>query len=140
MNDENALLHELYQATILEHNKKPRHYGILLDHTEVKEGYNPLCGDKITFYLKRSEGKIEAASFECAACAICKASASILLEKAMQSNFHNFEALHAKGLAQLEGISGQPDSPIDEFAALGAIRAFPSRLNCARLPWDTLKP
>ncbi|MGB0459782.1 MAG: Fe-S cluster assembly sulfur transfer protein SufU [Opitutales bacterium] len=141
MNDENALLKELYQATILEHNKEPRHYGILPDYNEIKEGYNPLCGDKITFYLKRSEeGKIVAASFECAACAICKASTSILLEKAMQDKFRHFEVLYAKAMAHLEGNSAQADSPSDEFAALGAVRAFPSRVNCARLPWDTLKP
>lgn len=139
MNDENALLNELYQATILEHNKNPRHYGILTDHTEVKEGFNPLCGDKVTFYLKFTDGELEAASFECAACAICKASASILLDEATKQGFQNFKAFHANGLAHIEGTAKQA-APGDALGALAAIRAFPARLNCARLAWDTLNP
>ncbi|CAI8278228.1 MAG: Zinc-dependent sulfurtransferase SufU [Opitutia bacterium UBA7350] len=139
MNDENAHLTELYQATILEHNKNPRHYGILPDHTEVVEGFNPLCGDKITFYLKRTDGKLKGASFECAACAICKASASILLDEAFNKGFQNYKATHARGLAFLEGAEAGV-SPELALSALGAVRAFPARVNCARLAWDTLKP
>ena len=140
MDEDPTILQELYQATILEHNKNPHHYGVLEGYTEVAEGYNPLCGDKLTFYLKRSNGKLKAASFECAACAICKASASILLEMAMKANFLEYKSLHAKGLACLNGEADSAALGNDSFAALSAIRAFPSRLKCARLAWETLQP
>lgn len=140
MEEDPTILQELYQATILEHNKNPHHYGVLEGYTEVAEGYNPLCGDTVTFYLKHSNGRLKAASFECAACAICKASASILLEAAMKDNFLEYESLHAKGLACLDGEGDLDASGNESFAALGAIRAFPSRLKCARLAWETLQP
>jgi nitrogen fixation NifU-like protein len=140
MKEDTETLHELYQATILDHNKNPRHYGVLFDHTESREGHNSLCGDKLTFYMRLEEGKVVAATFECAACAICKASASMLLEAAMRDNFHNYSALHATGLALLDGSEAGAGDDLGELSALGAIRAFPTRLGCARLAWDTLKP
>ena len=140
MEEDPTILQELYQATILEHNKNPHHYGVLAGYTEVAEGYNPLCGDTVTFYLKRSNGRLQAASFECAACAICKASASILLEAAMKDNFLEYESLHAKGLACLNGDGDSEAYGNESFAALAAIRSFPSRLKCARLAWETLQP
>ena len=73
-------LSDLYQAIILDHNKRPRHYGALAEATHRAEGYNPLCGDKIEVFLQLSGDQIEAIQFECASCAICKASASIMAE------------------------------------------------------------
>ena len=140
MRDDTETLRELYQATILDHNKNPRHYGVLSDYTESREGYNPLCGDKLTFYVRREEGEVVAATFECAACAICKASASMLLEAAMHDNFQNYSALHATGLALLDGSRLAASNDLGDLSALVAIRAFPARLGCARLAWDTLKP
>ena len=73
-------LNDLYQGIILDHNKRPRHYGALAYATHVAEGYNPLCGDRIEVFLQLSGDQIEAIQFECASCAICKASASIMAE------------------------------------------------------------
>ncbi|NCG09446.1 MAG: SUF system NifU family Fe-S cluster assembly protein [Verrucomicrobia bacterium] len=140
MKKDTESLRQLYQATILDHNKNPRHFGVLPEYTETIEGYNPLCGDKVTFYLKRVEGKLEAATFECAACAICKASASMLLELAMRDNFCSYKELHATGLGLLDGSQSDAGKAITELDALGGIRSFPSRIACARLAWDTLKP
>jgi len=73
-------LHDLYQDIILDHNKRPRHYGALADYTHTAEGYNPICGDKLTIFLVLKEDRIEAVQFEAACCAICKASASMMAE------------------------------------------------------------
>jgi nitrogen fixation NifU-like protein len=140
MKEDRESLHQLYQATILDHNKNPRHYGVLPSYTESREGYNSLCGDKLTFYLRLEGGKLTAATFECAACAICKASASILLEAAMRDAFRDFSSLHATGLALLDGAQAAADNEMRDLNALSAIRDFPARLGCARLAWETLKP
>ena len=73
-------LHNLYQDIILDHNKRPRHYGVLTDYTHTAEGYNPLCGDKITMHIKVMGGVIRDISFEGDGCAISQASASLLTE------------------------------------------------------------
>ena len=75
MSDE---LHDLYQEIILDHNKRPRNYGALAHATHSAEGYNPLCGDKIEVFLRIDDDRIADIRFECASCAICKASASIM--------------------------------------------------------------
>ena len=73
-------LQDLYQSILIQHSKSPLHYGKLEAFTHFSEGYNPLCGDAISIYLSVKQGTIEKASFESASCAICTASASILLK------------------------------------------------------------
>jgi nitrogen fixation protein NifU and related proteins len=69
---------QLYQEVILDHNKKPRNWGVLLDATHKAEGHNPLCGDHLTLTLKLHGDAVEAINFQGESCAICKASASMM--------------------------------------------------------------
>ena len=71
-------LSELYQEVILDHNKSPRNFRVLKDANRSAEGYNPLCGDQFTVYLKLEDGVIKEISFQGAGCAISKASASMM--------------------------------------------------------------
>ena len=71
-------LRELYQEVILDHSKKPRNFNELPDADRKAEGYNPLCGDQVTVYLKLTEGVVEDVSFTGAGCAISTASASLM--------------------------------------------------------------
>src|SRR5919108_735477 len=73
-------LRDLYQEVILEHSKQPRNYRELGDADHKAEGYNPLCGDHFTVYLKLSGEKIEDVSFQGSGCAISKASASMMTQ------------------------------------------------------------
>jgi len=138
MNDE---LHDLYQDIILEHNKRPRHYGVLANFTHTAEGYNPLCGDKITVYLKLDSGVISAIQFEAACCAICKASASIMCDLLMGQTLDNGTAVYSR---VNELLTAEQAPPVDlaedgEIAALSGVRKFPARIKCATLPWHTYR-
>ncbi|MBL6912628.1 MAG: SUF system NifU family Fe-S cluster assembly protein [Puniceicoccaceae bacterium] len=134
MSDE---LHVLYQEIILDHNKRPRHYGALAHATHSAEGYNPLCGDKIEVFLRIDDDRIADIRFECASCAICKASASIMTV-----------ALDGKSLDEAEStrseveriLTTDTEATLDtqgELAALAGVRKFPARIKCATLPWHT---
>ena len=134
MSDE---LHDLYQEIILDHNKRPRHYGALAHATHSAEGYNPLCGDKIEVFFRIDDDRIADIRFECASCAICKASASIMTV-----------ALDGKSLDEAEStrseveriLTTDTEATLDtqgELAALAGVRKFPARIKCATLPWHT---
>jgi nitrogen fixation NifU-like protein len=131
-------LHELYQAIILDHNKRPRHYGKPADATHRAEGFNPLCGDHLTVYLNIEDGRIAAIHFEAASCAICKASASImtgaLLGKQVTAAGDLTEFLYRMLHSETEVVS--PDE-VGELAALAGVRKYPARIKCASLPWHT---
>ena len=131
-------LQDLYQEIILDHNKRPRHYGVLADATHQAEGYNPLCGDKIEVYLQVVNEKIESVQFESASCAICKASASMVSEMLAGKSTEAAEDLF-QDLSDL--LSGRNDSPrLDqqgEIVALSGVLKFPARIKCASLPWHT---
>src|SRR5580765_5465918 len=77
-------LSDLYQEVIIDHNRRPRNYGVLPDASRSARGHNPLCGDKLTLYLKIDGDRIAAISFEGSGCAISKASASLMTD-AVQS-------------------------------------------------------
>src|SRR5581483_1145733 len=74
-------LRELYQELIVDHSKRPRNFGKLEGANRQATGHNPLCGDKITVYLKVRDNKVEDVRFEGSGCAICTASASMMTDK-----------------------------------------------------------
>lgn len=130
-------LHNLYQEIILDHNKRPRHYGALVGATHSAEGYNPLCGDKVSVFVQIQSEHIVSLRFQCASCAICKASASIMME-----------ALHGQSIAEAGALLEEAErlwssdtcatkDCDSEMAALSGVRKFPARIKCASLPWDT---
>jgi nitrogen fixation NifU-like protein len=132
-------LRDLYQAIILDHNKRPRNYGALSSATHRAEGYNPLCGDKIEVFLEIKDARVVAITFESASCAICTASASMMVE-----------ALEGKGLEAIDVLSAQVDGILQSdtvpdlgvsgpMAALAGVRQFPARIKCAVLPWKTYR-
>ena len=132
-------LHDLYQDIILDHNKRPRHYGALADYTHTAEGYNPICGDKLTIFLVLKEDRIEAVQFEAACCAICKASASMMAEVLTGKTLVEAEVAlqRVRDLLSTE-LNLKADILVDgEIAALGGVRKFAARIKCATLPWHT---
>ena len=131
-------LNDLYQAIILDHNKRPRHYGALANATHVAEGYNPLCGDRIEVFLQLSGDQIEAIQFECASCAICKASASIMAEALAGQSISFGESIKESVSRILKTDTETVTLDVQgEVAALSGVRNFPARIKCATLPWHT---
>jgi len=132
-------LHDLYQDIILEHNKRPRHYGALADYTHSAEGYNPICGDKLTIFLVLKEDLIRTVQFEAACCAICKASASMMTEVLIGKTLLEAEAAFKRvGELLSSELNLEADLSVDgEIAALTGVRKFAARIKCATLPWHT---
>ena len=132
---------DLYRELILDHARKPRHFGRLEGATHSADGINPLCGDKLHLYLKLDDaGVIQDVSFEGAGCAISLASASLLTETVLGRTttdaMRYFEALTAK----LTGDSAaQGDVELGKLQALEGVREFPMRVKCATLAWHALR-
>ena len=134
----NAELQDLYQEVILDHNRRPRNFRVL-DPGCKAEGYNPLCGDRLTVYLRIEDGTIADASFQGSGCAISKASASLMTESIKGKSVADAEALFARFQRM---ITAAPDSPVDQIGkltALAGVRQFPVRVKCASLAWHTLQ-
>ena len=130
---------QLYQEVLLEHHKSPRHYGALEGRTHGAVAYNPLCGDRVEVHLRLdAEGRVTAVGFEAAACAICTASASIMSEALAGREASGLSDLRERLEALLtRGPAAEPDTASDgPLAALAGVADFPSRLRCARLPWE----
>lgn len=133
-------LRELYQEVILDHNKRPRNFQKLEDANRQAEGYNPLCGDQLTVYLRLEDGVIRDISFQGSGCAISKASASIMTAalkgKTTAEAEGLFETFHKMVTADLS-IQFDP-LEYGKLAAFSGVREFPVRVKCATLPWHTL--
>ena len=130
-------LHELYQEIILDHNKRPRHYGAPAHYTQKAEGYNPLCGDKIEVFVVIEDGRIQSLHFEAASCAICKASASMMAEVLTGETMEAAQAIAERVHVLLTDDSDRPADLTEDgaIAALAGVRKFPARIKCATLPW-----
>jgi nitrogen fixation NifU-like protein len=134
-------LSDLYQEVILDHNRRPRNFGTLPDATAVAQGYNPLCGDKLSLYLKVEGGRIAAVAFEGSGCAISKASASLMTDAVKGQPIAEVLALFDRIHEMLTAPIDQPidESAVGKLAALAGVREFPVRVKCASLAWHTLK-
>jgi len=131
-------LSDLYQETIIDHSKRPRNKGALNQPTHRAEGYNPLCGDRVTIELKIEDGRIAAVSFEGAGCAISTASASLMTEALRSKTPEEAEQAFEKFHGMLtEDKSPAPD--LGKLAVFSGVRQYPMRVKCATLAWHTLR-
>jgi nitrogen fixation NifU-like protein len=132
-------LQELYREVILDHNRRPRNFGELKDANHVIEGVNPLCGDKMTLYLKVADGKVQDVSFKGTGCAISVASSSLMTERVKGSTVPESLDLFAKVHDLLTGAAETPPLGLDKLVALAGVREYPTRVKCASLAWHALK-
>jgi nitrogen fixation NifU-like protein len=133
-------LQELYREVILDHNRHPRNFGELDDADRVVEGVNPLCGDKMTLYVKLEGDTVEDVRFRGTGCAISVASSSLMTErvkgKTVQESMRLFDQIHAMLTA---GGGSEPPENLEKLAALAGVREYPTRVKCAALAWHALK-
>jgi nitrogen fixation protein NifU and related proteins len=133
-------LSDLYQEVILDHNKKPRNYRRLTDATCSAEGYNPLCGDQITVYLKLDDGVIRDVGFQGSGCAISKASTSIMTTTVKGRTREETGSLFDTFHRLVTGGGAVPDlDSVGRLAAFAGVCEFPARVKCATLAWHTLR-
>jgi nitrogen fixation NifU-like protein len=133
-----AELQDLYQEVILDHNRRPRNFRAL-ENGRKAEGDNPLCGDRLTVYLRLEDGVIADVAFQGSGCAISKASASLMTESVKGKTVADANQLFSR-FQQM--ITAAPDSPIEhlgKLTALAGVRQFPIRVKCATLAWHTLR-
>lgn len=137
----NLPLDELYQEIILDHNKAPRNFRSLPDADHQAEGYNPLCGDKATVYLKMKDGTIEDISFQGAGCAISTASASLMTEilKGKTSQEAGVLFQHFRSLVTGKRNADGDAIRLGKLAVFQGVSEFPVRVKCATLVWHTLQ-
>ena len=131
-------LRDLYQEVILDHNRRPRNFGVLEDARRA-DGHNPLCGDRVTVYVRIDDDRVDDIAFTGSGCAISKASASLMTDAVRGMSSADVHALFA---AFQDAVTGQRDVDDDELgklAALVGVRDFPSRVKCATLAWHALE-
>jgi nitrogen fixation NifU-like protein len=131
-------LTDLYRDVILDHNRKPRNFGTLQPADASVEGFNPLCGDRLTLRLRLDADKITDIRFEGQGCAISTASASLMTEavkgKSRAEALKLFGSIHRL----LTDDAAPPGDELGKLAALSGVREFPARVKCASLCWHTL--
>lgn len=131
-------LRELYQELIIDHGHSPRNFGVLENANYSKEGYNPLCGDKLKLYMHIEEGRIQNVKFEGAGCAISTASASLMTEFLMGKNADDFAELFSDFHGLIMGADVDAEK-LGKLRVLGGVAQYPSRVKCASLAWHTAK-
>ena len=133
-------LSELYQAVILDHNKKPRNFRKLENASRSAEGYNPLCGDHLTVYVNMTDDSVQEIAFEGSGCAISKAAASMMTQAVKGKTREQIEELFKEFHSM---VTGDLDEENDEnhlgnLKIFAGVREFPVRVKCATLPWHTM--
>lgn len=134
-------LRDLYQQVILDHNRHPRNFRAVPDANRTAQGTNPLCGDRLTLYVRLDDDVIADIGFQGSGCAISQASASLMTAAVKGMSREEAEKLFAAFHRMVTGpVDARPDpATLGKLAALGGVRQFPARVKCANLPWHTLQ-
>ncbi len=132
-------LRDLYQEVIFDHNRNPRNFRVMEDATRRVEGHNPLCGDRLTLYVKLDGDTISDASFQGEGCAISTASVSLMTEiikgKSVAETEELFDLFHQITTGQSVELNLEA---LGKLAVLAGVRDYPARVKCATLAWHTL--
>jgi nitrogen fixation NifU-like protein len=131
-------LGDLYQEVILDHNRRPRNFRTL-DEGRKQEGYNPLCGDRLTLYVKLENDRISDVAFQGSGCAISKASASLMTEALKGKTIADARLLFDKFHDMVTSSPDTPAADLGKLSVLSGVREYPTRVKCASLAWHTLK-
>jgi nitrogen fixation protein NifU and related proteins len=133
-------LRELYQDLIIDHSKRPRNFRVLETANRKSEGYNPLCGDKVTVFLELENDRVHNISFQGSGCAISTASASVMTETLKGKTLAEAEALFEVFHKLVTGKppAGGKTPELGKLAAFSGVSEFPARVKCAVLAWHTL--
>ncbi len=131
-------LRELYQTTILDHNKQPRNFRVPESATCHADGHNPLCGDKVTVHVAVEGNALRDIGFQGSGCAISTASASLMTQavkgKSIADTLKLFDEFHA-----LLTTGGEVSEALGKLAVFAGVREYPMRVKCATLAWHTLR-
>ena len=125
----------LYQSVILDHNRAPRGAKALPDATHIAEGFNPICGDRILITVKADEDTLYDLGFNAQSCALCRASASVLVATLKTRTFGEAKSIVRQFEAMLSGGGWSLGGDAEAFIAM---KDFPARAKCVLLPWKTL--
>ncbi len=130
-------LRDLYQEVIFDHNRNPRNFRAMDDADRQIDGFNPLCGDRITLFIKLTGNKISDASFQGQGCAISTASASLMTDIVKGQTEDEAQNLFSLFHKMATGEHVEMDD-LGKLAVLAGVCEYPARVKCATLPWHTL--
>ena len=132
---------DLYQEIVMDHNRRPRNFGSIADSTSSSEGFNPLCGDQVTVFLKVSDEIVEDVSFKGVGCAISKSSASMMTEgvkgKSVAEALTVFQAFRRMLTTTCDQVVAS--EVLGDLEILKGVSQYPTRIKCATLSWHTLQ-
>jgi len=131
-------LKDLYRDVILDHNRQPRNFGRIEGTDAQADGHNPLCGDRLTVFVRLNGEQVEDIRFEGKGCAISTASASLMTEAVKGKDRAAIQSLYDKVHELLTQQDAAADASLGKLAALSGVREFPARVKCASLCWHTL--
>ena len=132
-------LNDLYQEVILDHNKRPRNFRTIEGASHHADGYNPLCGDKLTLTLTIDRDSIVDVAFLGSGCAISKASASLMTDTLKGKSVAEARALFERFHRMITTPPDQSVEDMGKLSVLAGVREFPVRVKCASLAWHTMK-
>ena len=135
-----ARLNALYQDLILDHNRAPQNYRTMENANRKVEGNNPLCGDRLTVWLRMEGDVIADVTFQGLGCAISMASASLMTGAVKGKTRAEAEALFERFRRMITGpVEEVEQEALGKLAVFSGVSEFPIKVKCASLSWHAMK-
>ncbi len=131
-------LDDLYQEIILDHYKHPRHFAKIQESEAMVDEENPTCGDHIKLNAAVTDQKLSDIRIECAGCAICTASSSMMAEKTLGMAVTDIHGMITRFNEMMRGGTEMSEEELGDLVALKGVRRYPLRIKCCTMAWHAL--
>ena len=130
---------DLYSEEIRAHGRAPRFAARPDGFDRTARGDNPMCGDRVTVFVRRDGGRVGEAGFEARGCELTKASADLMCEVVAGRSGDDVRrmATEVEAMARTGQCAGC-DAALQGLKPLSAVHEYPSRVRCVTLPWAAL--
>ena len=130
---------DLYSDEIRRHGRHPSHSSKPADFDASAKGDNPMCGDRVTVFVRRDGETVASACFQARGCEISIASADLMCEAVEGQDVERIRALadDVEAMART-GRCEACEAGLEGLRPLSAVHEFPSRVKCVTLPWRAL--
>ena len=131
---------DLYNNTIVERGRRPKHMRRLESFDATARGDNPMCGDRVQVWVKYApDGSIADTGFDARGCEISKASADLMVEAVANRSPDDAKRMFAafNEMART-GTCTDCENALQPLKPLASVHEYPSRVKCATLAWHAL--
>jgi nitrogen fixation NifU-like protein len=132
------MISDLYQAGLVKRARDAFGHGRLPSPSATVTLDNPLCGDRVTLDIQKTDDTVTAIGHEVRGCLLCEAAAATIAESGRGLSPAALKEMSEAAVALLKDGTPPPDK-FEPLRVFTPVHGSKSRRDCVLLPFEALR-